>query len=276
MARRIVVALLLLASLALLTVYLREDEEGGLHAAQRLGLVVIHPLEVVGERVARPFQDAYGYVSDLVADKADRDRLERRVRELETLAAQAQAALAENERLRKLLGLVEGPQFSEYEKVAARILVQPPGPFQQKLVVAAGSDDGVTRNAPVITADGDLVGLVTAVTSSSSQVTLITDQSLNVSAVVLGTGARGIVSATQSGSALVLDRVDKDEIVNEGNTVATAGWQVGELSSLYPPWIRIGTVTSVGQRDIDLFKQIQVEPAADLDALSEVVILVAR
>jgi rod shape-determining protein MreC len=276
MARRIVVALLLLASLGLLTVYLREDEEGELHAAQRLGLAVVHPLEVVGERVARPFQDAYGYVSDLVADKADRDRLEERIQELETQAAQAQSALAENERLRALLGLVEGPQFAEYEKVAARILVQPPGPFQQKLVVAAGSAEGVTQNAPVITAGGDLVGLVTNVTPNSSQVTLITDQSLNVSAVVLGTGARGVVSATQSGSALVLDRVDKDEIVNEGSTVATAGWRVGELSSLYPPWIRIGTVTSVGQRDIDLFKQIQVEPAAKLDELSEVVILVAR
>lgn len=276
MARRLVVAVLVLVSLALLTVYLREDEEGGLHAAQRLGLAIVHPLEVVGERVARPFQDAYGYVSDLVSDKADRDRLELRVQELETRAVQAEAALAENERLRKLVGLVEGPQFADYDRIVTRILVQPPGPFQQKLVVAAGSDAGVALNAPVITADGDLVGLVTNVTPSSAQVTLLTDQSLSVSAVVLGTGARGVVSATQSGSALVLDRVAKDEVVNEGSTVATAGWQVGELSSLYPPWIRIGTVTSVGQRDIDLFKQIQVEPAADLDELSEVVILVAR
>ncbi|MFN8186317.1 MAG: rod shape-determining protein MreC [Gaiellales bacterium] len=276
MARRLVVAVLVLVSLALLTVYLREDEEGGLHAAQRLGLAIVHPLEVVGERVARPFQDAYGYVSDLVSDKADRDRLELRVQELETRAVQAEAALAENERLRKLVGLVEGPQFADYDRIVTRILVQPPGPFQQKLVVAAGSDAGVALNAPVITADGDLVGLVTNVTPSSAQVTLLTDQSLSVSAVVLGTGARGVVSATQNGSALVLDRVAKDEVVNEGSTVATAGWQVGELSSLYPPWIRIGTVTSVGQRDIDLFKQIQVEPAADLDELSEVVILVAR
>jgi rod shape-determining protein MreC len=276
MARRVVVAVLVLVSLALLTIFLREDEEGGLHAAQRLGLAVVHPLEVVGERVARPFQDAYGYVSDLVSDKADRDQLERRIQELETRAVQAEAALAENERLRSLVDLVEGPQFSDFDKIVARILVQPPGPFQQKLVVAAGSDAGVAQNAPVITADGDLVGLVTNVTRESSQVTLLTDQSLSVSAVVLGTGARGVVSATQSGSALVLDRVDKDEVVNEGNTVATAGWQVGDLSSLYPPWIRIGTVTSVGQRDIDLFKQIQVEPAAKLDELSEVVILVAR
>lgn len=276
MARRVVVAVLILVSLALLTVYLREDDEGALHGAQRLGLAIVHPLEVAGERVSRPFQDAYRYVSDLATDKADRDTLQARILELETEAALAQAALEENARLRELLQLVEGPAFADYAKIAARILVQPTGPFDQKLIVGAGSDSGVARNAPVVTAGGDLVGLVTNVTGDSSQVTLITDQSLNVSAVVLGSGARGIVSATQSGSALVLDRVGKDEVVREGSTVATAGWQFGELSSLYPPWIRIGTVTRVGQRDIDLFKQIQVGPAVDFDDLSEVVILVHR
>ncbi len=271
-----VVAALILVSLALLTVYLREDDEGSLHGAQRLGLAIVHPLQVAGERISRPFRDAYGYVSDLATDKADRDTLQARVLELETAAALAQAALEENARLRELLQLVEGPAFADYEKIAARILVQPTGPFDQKVIVAAGSDSGVTWNAPVVTAGGDLVGLVTNVTGDSSQVTLVTDQSLNVSAVVLGSGARGIVSATPNGSALVLDRVEKDEVVREASTVATAGWQVGELSSLYPPWIRIGTVTRVGQRDIDLFKQIQVEPAVDFDDLSEVVILVHR
>lgn len=275
-ARRLVVAGLVVASLLLLTVYLREDDEGALHGAQRLGLAVVHPFEVAGERVARPFQDAYGYVSDLVADKGDRDALTERVRELETQAAQARAALEENTRLRALLRLVEGPAFSSYDKVAARVLVQPTGPFDQKIIVAAGTGQGVLRDSPVVTAEGELVGLVTNVTGGSAQVTLLTDQGLNVSAVVLATGARGIVSATQSGSALVLDQVDKDEVVREGDLVTTAGWQVGELSSLYPPSIRIGTVTRVGQRDIDLFKQIQVEPAVDFGKLAEVVILVRR
>jgi cell shape-determining protein MreC len=92
---------------------------------------------------------------------------------------------------------------------------------------------------------------------------------------VLGSGARGIVSATRAGRRSC-STGSEDEVVREGSTVATAGWQFGELSSLYPPWIRIGTVTRVGQRDIDLFKQIQVGPAVDFDDLSEVVILVHR
>ncbi len=276
MTRRVVAAVLILVSLALLTVYLREDDEGGLHAAQRLGLSIVHPFEVAGERVSRPFRDAYGYVSDLVANKADRDALERQVAELQQQAALAQAAIAENEQLRTVAGLVDGPRFSDYEKVATSILVQPPDPFHQRIIVAAGSDRGIAVDDPVITGDGALVGKVTSVTSSSAQVTLLTDQSLEVSAEVLGTNARGLVEASQSGSGLILDRVEKDEVVKPGSTVVTAGWQVGELSSLYPRWIRIGTVTSVSRRDIDVYQTIQVEPTVDFDKLSQVVVLVKR
>ena len=80
MARRLAAAGLVLLSLVLLTVYLRESEDGGLHAAQRIGLAILAPFQVAGERIARPFQDAYGYVSDLVDAKAERDEFERAFR----------------------------------------------------------------------------------------------------------------------------------------------------------------------------------------------------
>lgn len=276
MARRVVAAVLILVSLALLTIYLREDEQGGLHGAQRLGLALLHPFEVAGERVARPFQDAYDYVSDLVTDKSDRDALEARIGELEQQAGEAQILAEENARLRQIVGLLDAPLVKDFDKIVARILVQPTNAFDQKVIVAAGSADGVALNAPVIAGDGSLVGLVTNVTDDSAQVTLLTDQSLRVSAKVVATDARGIVEAARSGSGLVLDRVEKQETVEQGQAVATAGWQSGQLSSLYPAGIPIGRVISVGQRDIDLFKQIQVQPAVDFDQLSEVVILVKR
>ena len=40
--------------------------------------------------------------------------------------------------------------------------------------------------------------------------------------------------------------------------------------------IAIGTVTSVGQQDIDLYKRIQVDPFVHFDSLSEVIVLVRR
>ena len=275
MIRRLVFAALVLASLVLLTVYLREDDEGALHAAQRLGLAVLSPFQVAGERVARPFQDAYGYVSDLVDAKERSAELERQVQELSQQVIQNQTASQENERLRELLQLVEGPRFpDDFRGITARVIAQPANPFNQEILVAAGSDDGVTVDAPVINEDG-LVGLVTKVSPDASMITLLTDQSIAVSAVDLLTYARGVVRASPSaGSGLVLDRVQKEQVVEEGDTIITAGWRSGNLASIYPYRIPIGKVTSVGQQDIDLYKRIQVTPFVDFDSLSEVIVLV--
>jgi rod shape-determining protein MreC len=127
----------------------------------------------------------------------------------------------------------------------------------------------------VITEDG-LVGIVTKVSPDAAQIALLTDQSVAVSATDLLSGARGVVRPASAGSGLVLDRVPKEEVVAEGDTIITVGWRSGELASLYPLGIPIGTVTSVGQQDIDLYKRIQVAPFVDFDGLSEVIVLVKQ
>ena len=277
MARRAVAAALILVSLGLITVYLRESDEGGLHAAQEMGLAILAPLEEAGERVARPFQDAYGYVADLVSEKETTDRLEARIEQLQEELRQAQAATAENERLRELLAFVDGPRFpANFEPVSARVIAQPSNPYNQRVLVAAGSSEGVTEGAPVVTDEG-LVGVVTMVTSGYAQVTLLSDPSMFVSAQDAETEARGDVRASQSaGAGLILDRVDKELVVEPGDTILTSGWSSGEISSRYPFGIPIGEVTSVGRQDIELYMRIQVEPFVDFDSLSEVVVLVAR
>ena len=95
------------------------------------------------------------------------------------------------------------------------MIAQPSRAFDQTIVVAAGTDDGVTVDAPVVTADG-LVGTVTRVTANASRVRLLTDESSAVSAVDLRTGASGIVEHGQSGDSLVLSRVSKKEVVRAG------------------------------------------------------------
>ena len=49
-----------------------------------------------------------------------------------------------------------------------------------------------------------------------------------------------------------------------------------KLASLYPRGIPIGRVTSVGQADTDLWKQVQVEPFADFDRVDAVLVLVRK
>jgi rod shape-determining protein MreC len=287
MARRALAAALILVSLALTTIYLREPNEGGLHAAQRLGLSALAPFQEAGERIARPFQDAYSYMSDLVSDKSDRDELENRIAELEQQVQQYATASGENERLKELLAYVEGPRVPDgFDTIVARVIGQPANAYSQRIIVAAGSEDGVEVSAPVVTAQG-LVGLVTSVLDGQAQITLLTDQSIAVSATVLadvGTGAdrlagraTGVIRPSRSaGAGLLLDQVEKEDPVEVGDRIITSGWRSGALSSLYPYGIPIGTVTSVGRQDIDLFTRVQVEPFVNFDELFEVVILVPR
>ena len=272
-----VAAVLVLFSLALITVYFRESEEGTLHSAQRIGLSVAMPFEVAGERIARPFRDAWGWTSDLVGAKQENEKLRKQVEALRQRVIQEQTAVSENDRLRDLLSFVDGPSFpAGFSGVSTRVVGRPPSAYNQQVLIAAGSSAGVRRNDPVVTQDG-LVGLVTNVTSNGAKVTLLTDQSSAVSAIVLESGSAGLVRHGPSdSSALVLDRVGKDEFVEEGNLVITAGWRSGKLESLYPRGIPVGMVKSVGQQDVDLYKRIQVAPLVNFDALAEVIVLVPK
>jgi rod shape-determining protein MreC len=277
LVRRLVAAGLVVASLVLLTVYLRESDDGALHAAQRIGQAALNPFEVAGERIARPFQDAYDWGSELANAKEERDRLEAEVQSLQQEVVGLQTAAQENTRLRDLLAYVDGARLPEgYKPIVTRVLAQPSSAYDQEILVAAGADDGVRKDSPVVTQDG-LVGIVTAVSPDAARVTLLTDQSIAVSAYDVTTNAAGVVQpASSAGSGLVLDRVPKELVVTEGDVIATAGWRSGELESLYPREIPIGRVTSVGLQDIDLFQRIQVTPFVNFDALSDVIVLVPR
>ena len=52
--RRLVVGLLVLASLAMITVYFRESPNGGLHDFQSAGASVLRPFEIAADRIAQP------------------------------------------------------------------------------------------------------------------------------------------------------------------------------------------------------------------------------
>jgi rod shape-determining protein MreC len=274
---RLVAVALVLVSLGLITVYFRESSGGALHGAQRIGLSILMPFEVAGERVSRPFRDAWGYGSELVGAKSENEELREQVELLRKELIREQTAARENERLRDLTRYISGPNFpDDYRAVVTRVVARPPSAYNQVVLVAAGSSHGIAVNDPVVTEDG-LVGLVTEVTANGARVTLLTDQASAVSALVLQSGAAGIVRHGPSdGSALVLDRVGKDELVSEGDLVITAGWRTGNLESLYPRGIPIGMVASVGQQDVDLYKRIQVAPLVNFDSLAELIVLVGN
>ena len=72
------------------------------------------------------------------------------------------------------------------------------------------------------------------------------------------------------------DRVTKDQVVKRGDVIVTSGFRSGDLTSLYPRGLPIGAVTSVGQTDTDLYKQIQIDSFVDFSKLEAVIVLVKK
>lgn len=267
----------MLVSLAMLSVYFRESSDGALHGAQSTGASILHPFQVAAERVAQPFEDAYGWAGDVLGAESENERLRAELERLRQQLVQSQTAVRQNEKLRQLLRFRDGPAFPrDYHGVAARIIGRTPGQFEQQVLIAAGTNARVRVNDPVVTAAG-LVGRVTKVSRRSARVTLIIDETSAVSALDLKTNAAGIVRhGVAAGDSLILDRVTKADVVEPGDVVITAGWRSGRLASIYPRGIPIGRVTSVGQLDTDIYKRVEVAPFVDFSSLDSVLVLVEK
>ncbi|HYZ79340.1 MAG TPA: rod shape-determining protein MreC [Gaiellaceae bacterium] len=268
--------MLVLLSLALITVYFRESAGGPLHRTQGVGAAVLRPFEVGAERIARPFRDVYDYFHGLAVARSENERLKSELERYRQLYDQNATAVHDNLLLTKILKYEQGPHFpTGFRAVNTRVIAQPPSQFEQQIVVEAGSNQGIRRYDPVVTPAG-LVGDVTKVFSNVARVTLLTDEQSAVGAMNLK-GASGLVRHGASpGSTLILDQVTKDQIVQRGDHVLTQGTLAGKLPSVYPRGIPIGVVTHVGQSDVGLYKDIQLRPFVDFSSLESVIVLVPK
>jgi rod shape-determining protein MreC len=262
------------ASLVLLTVSFRSN---ALDGVQGTGVAVMRPFEVAATRVAQPFRDVSSWTRGLFRAKSENRRLTRQVEELRREVAGLAAARQANAYLERLLKYERSPAFpQDFAAVAAQVLTSPTV-FDQTVTISAGSNRGIAPQDVVVTADG-LVGQVTKVFGSVSRVMLITADDSAVRAVdERDQGAVGILQRGSAGDTLSLTRVGKDKQIGYLDTIVTAGSPGGsKLPSIFPANIPIGTVTSVGQNETDIFKQIQVQPFADLSSLQSVLVLVPK
>jgi rod shape-determining protein MreC len=275
--RRLVVGLLILASLAMITVYFRESPNGGLHGFQSTGASVLRPFEIGANRIARPFEDAYHWTADLFHARAENKDLRKQLIDARQQAIQNSSAADELKRLSKILNYQRGEKYPEDfpNPVTAEVISNPASQFDQTIVISAGRSSGIHVYDSVVTELG-LVGQVTKVTRNEAKVTLLSDKESAVTAKDHQTGAIGIVRHSQgSEDVLFLDRVSKSQKVKEDDLVITAGRRQGKLPSFYPKGIPIGLVTKVGQTEINSFQNVQVMPLVDFSSIEFVDVLVS-
>jgi rod shape-determining protein MreC len=271
--RRLVAGVLVVASLAMITAYFRESDSGAMHDVQGTASSVLEPFQIGADRLVAPFRDAWGYLSDLIDAKSENADLRRDLRRARSQSLQAVASAQELGNLQALLNYQRSMRVEDFRTIGAEVLVEPPTPYRQTIVIAAGANDGVRRDYPVV-ATGGLAGHVTKVFSDTAQVTLLTDSSSFVSAYDPRTGAYGLIRGRGEGNPLVFDRVLKSKSVSRGHEVATSGRRYRGLGSLYPRNVEIGVITSVTHLSTEHFKSIQVIPYVDFSSLQSVLVLI--
>ena len=264
--RRVVLGSLIAICLALFTMYFRESSGGVLHDLKNGVSTVVAPVESVVSRAIQPFQDAWGWTTGLVDARGDKARLEDEVQQLRSQALTDAGMKEEIQQLQAQLGIQDsGP--AGYRPVNARVIERSPSPWYSRAVVNVGTSDGVRTFSPVLApygGQGALAGFISRAGPNSSEVTFITDQTSEVGATLQNRGyPPGILRATGDGR-LLLDEVPLDFKVDKGDIVVTAGFSAGHLPSVYPDGILIGQVSSVGARDVDVTKTIQVLPFVDV------------
>lgn len=268
--RRAVLALLIIGSFALLTITYSRGSNG----IQRGVSTIFSPVQSVGDRALKPARDLVNWFDETFDAKGENSKLHTELEAVRKEAVGAQAALAENRQMRKLLDLDEsGAIPSGYDPVTGRVIARSPTVWFSDVTLDVGSGDGVRVNDPVVNGDG-LVGTVNAVTPNSSEVTLIADHSSAVSAKVVPKGVQGVVRPSVGDpSDLILDFIDTTKKVHAGLEVVTAGWKAQGLASRFPPNIPIGEITEAGIVEQEAQQQVHLRPFAYLANLDLVQVL---
>lgn len=258
------VAILVVVSIVLMTVYFREGEDGLLHSARRVAHTVTAPVSALGDWVTTPVRAVRDWGSGLSLSRSEIIALEVQNEELRLRVVELEEARLENERLRTMVGFIDA---RELEALGARVIGRPTTAWEGVITIDRGIADGVTTGMPVLAPQG-LLGQTVDVTEHSSKVRLITDQRSGVSAIIQSTRAEGIVNGSIE-QDLTMDFVSQESTVVVGDIVLTSG-----MGGVYPKGLLVGDVQLVEVNENDLFQSISVRPAASILGIEEVIVLI--
>lgn len=209
-------------------------------------------------------QDFFTAPRDITSLRQRNAELENEVASLQAQVIELQQKVAETDTLAALVDFSRSNPESSYK--AAAVIGRDPSPFLHYIIIDRGSNDGIQRGMPVVTAKG-LIGRVDAVIADAARVQLITDPASSVNIRLQNSNLQAVLTGSVTGD-LSLDLIPQDVVIEEGSVVFTSG-----LGGGYPPDLIIGQVINVRKREADLFQQAFVQPVVDFTRLEIVLII---
>ncbi|HEY2459810.1 MAG TPA: rod shape-determining protein MreC [Candidatus Acidoferrum sp.] len=244
----------------LLAVQIKRDSQGRLIRVWTVGAV--SPFEKAGTSGIGRIRNVWNHYFALQNTSRENEDLRRENGSLKLQLTQLQGKAAEADRLAALLSFRQSHQ--KVPMLGARVIGASADTASQTISIDRGERDGIRRNMGVITADG-VVGKVIEAYSDTSQVLLLTDKDSGVGAMLAESRIQGPVGGTGE-PLLAMKYVANDDDVKMGEAVVTSG-----MDRIFPPDLPVGTVREI--KAGSPFKQIRVRPAANLERLEEVIVL---
>ena len=264
---RLLVLVLLTASIVLVTIDYRTEGDGPLDAVGRGIMTVLAPLQDGVSRALRPVGNFFAGFTQVGSLKLEVRRLQEENAKLQQREQQVSDIARENADLRKLLGL---GQRLDLKTLTVRVTGVGPSNFENTIFIDRGTANGLRKDMPVIAGAG-LVGRIVSVAAHSARVLLLLDPSSAVAARLATNGETGVLAGAGS-EELEFDLFDSEAVVTRGDQVVTSGYQGG----VYPAGIPVGTVSRIDGRRGSLARRAWVRPFVDFTSLDYMLVVTGR
>ena len=207
-------------------------------------------------------------VSDIfqtVVDRGERvDALEAENFELRALASRMAGLVAENARLRALLG---SSSQIESDALIAEVLSLEQRSDRHRLILDKGERDGVRVGQAVIDSTG-LLGQVTEVMPGLSKVMLVTDPSHAVPMLNERTGQQVIAEGTGDRQQLSVRFISVSADIRLGDSLVTSG-----LGRRFPRGYPVGQISNIETIPGESFQSVDMSISSKPHAIDHVLLL---
>lgn len=230
-------------------------------------------------QIVVPVQKGMNHVGLWLADKSDtikeyaklQDENKELKQKLADIQSQNSILIQQQSELEKLRELYQLDDiYSDYPKVAARVISMQPDNWFSEFTIDKGSEDGIEVDMNVL-ADAGLVGRVTYVGTNYSKVTTIINDNSNVSAKSASTSDNCIVSGDlelMNEGYIRVSGISKDAGIKDGDMLLTS-----YISDKYLPGILIGYITNITDDGNKLTKSGYLMPVVDFSQIEEVLVI---
>jgi len=229
---------------------------------------LLTPIRTGVSQLTDQAEQFYSYMFEYESIAAENARLKEELAQIEDRARQADSISRENDRLRALLELTA--VHEDYELVDSYIISRSSGDWSSTFTINRGTNAGIEAGMCAITANGELVGLVSEVGTNYAVVKSVLDSSLEISASIASFGYNGMVQGAYSSGLeglLRMNYLPSDATIRNNDQVVTTG------STVYPRDLILGHVVDAGFDDTGVAKYALLEPAANVASLEQVFII---